>query len=140
MADKMTLYEFLEIPTTCTIDELKSAWRKKVKLIHPDVNGGDALKTTQFVQANDAYQKEIARKEAQALAPKVTINGVNVQYGYQEANAAYEALQEQYMRYQQEAMRQMKQKVWVSGPTKNPFADGDKKQEPKPGGIFRWFK
>jgi DnaJ-class molecular chaperone len=68
----MTLCELLGVPTTCTDDELKAAYRKKCRELHPDTNGGDEQKTKLFISMKEAYEKTIKhRMEARIKPPEV---------------------------------------------------------------------
>lgn len=90
---RITLWEFLGVPATCSVDELKSAWRRKAKELHPDTNGGDTTKTQLFVAAKNVYEKVLKQKEAGTYRPpqpkapaqqqstNSATTGFNVNYG-----------------------------------------------------------
>ncbi len=46
--------ELLSLPEKCTIEMVKTAYRKLAKMKHPDVNNG--IVSEDFIQLNDAYQ------------------------------------------------------------------------------------
>lgn len=52
----MNHYEVLGVSQTATDAEIKSAFRKKAKQYHPDVNQGDAASEAKFKQVNEAYE------------------------------------------------------------------------------------
>jgi len=49
------LYKLLDLNEKATADEIKSAYRKKAKALHPDVTGGNLKKTEEFKEACVAY-------------------------------------------------------------------------------------
>lgn len=59
----MTLWDLLGVKETCSDEELKSAWRRKCKELHPDVNGGDHRKTQLFIEAKAVYEKVLKFRE-----------------------------------------------------------------------------
>lgn len=54
--EKPTLYAALGIKATATSDELKAAYRRLVKIWHPDVNRGDPDAPEQFKAVQHAYE------------------------------------------------------------------------------------
>ncbi len=56
MADKRDYYEILGVSKTATESEIKSAFRKKAKECHPDLNPGDKEKEAQFKELNEAAE------------------------------------------------------------------------------------
>ncbi len=56
MADKRDYYEVLGITKSASSDEIKSAYRKKAKKFHPDLNPGDKQAEASFKEANEAYE------------------------------------------------------------------------------------
>ena len=55
MAEKRDYYEVLGLQKTCTITEIKSAYRKLARQYHPDVNNGDPQAEERFKEISEAY-------------------------------------------------------------------------------------
>jgi curved DNA-binding protein CbpA/Flp pilus assembly protein TadD len=51
-----TYYDILGVPPQADQEEVKSAFRKVVKAVHPDLNGGDRLAEQRSKQINRAYE------------------------------------------------------------------------------------
>jgi curved DNA-binding protein CbpA len=51
-----TLYDVLEIPSSSTFEEIKTAYKKLAKQYHPDKNAGNSWHEEQFKKINQAYQ------------------------------------------------------------------------------------
>ena len=63
-------WDVLGLPQDCTKDDAKSAYRRLMLDVHPDLHNGDELKTKQAVLLNEAYvdvMTQLSRREA----PKV---------------------------------------------------------------------
>ena len=52
MAEKRDYYEVLGVDKKATDAEIKSAYRKKAKKYHPDLNPGDAEAEQKFKEVN----------------------------------------------------------------------------------------
>lgn len=56
MADKRDYYEVLGVSKTATAQEIKSAFRKKAKQYHPDLNKDNPDAAEKFKEAQEAYE------------------------------------------------------------------------------------
>ena len=56
MADKRDYYEVLGVSKTASKDEIKSAFRKKAKQYHPDLNKDNPEAAEKFKEAQEAYE------------------------------------------------------------------------------------
>ena len=56
MADKRDYYEILGVSKTATVEEIKSAFRKRAKECHPDLHPGDKKAEAEFKELNEAAE------------------------------------------------------------------------------------
>ena len=56
MADKRDYYEVLGVSKDASTAEIKSAFRKKAKEFHPDLNKDDPNAAEKFKEAQEAYE------------------------------------------------------------------------------------
>src|ERR1700754_2599882 len=50
-------YRVLEVPSTASAEELHDAYRRLVKLHHPDRNGGSEESARRFAEVQEAYEE-----------------------------------------------------------------------------------
>ena len=80
MAEKRDYYEVLGVDKNATEDELKSAYRKKAKMWHPDLHPGDAEAEKNFKEVNEAYGV-LSDKEKRSRYDRFGHAGVDPSYG-----------------------------------------------------------
>jgi molecular chaperone DnaJ len=56
LAVKRDYYEVLGLGSSCSTDEIKSAYRRLARQHHPDVNPGDSAAEARFKEINEAYE------------------------------------------------------------------------------------
>ena len=56
LADKRDYYEILGVSKTATVEEIKSAFRKRAKECHPDLHPGDKKAEADFKELNEAAE------------------------------------------------------------------------------------
>ena len=61
-------YRVLGVPPTASAEELHDAYRRLIKLHHPDRNGGSAESTARFQEIQAAYEELKGRPRAASAA------------------------------------------------------------------------
>lgn len=81
-------YETLGVARTASPDEIKAAYRKLAKKLHPDLNPGDAKVETQFKDVSAAYELlSDADKRARFDRGEIDATGAETQRGFYRAHA-----------------------------------------------------
>jgi hypothetical protein len=73
----MDYYDILGVPEGATLDEIKSAYRKKAKLLHPDVNSAPNAKQA-FTALTIAF--ETLKKNPNLPKPKIKVKPKDVPF------------------------------------------------------------
>jgi hypothetical protein len=78
----LTDYQILRIQENADVSTIKSAYRKIVKEIHPDVTHGSFEKHLLFIQINQAYQRLMHRHKADAAPAAIKLKtGISKETG-----------------------------------------------------------
>jgi hypothetical protein len=85
--DPSGYYRILGIPSDSTLDEIKTAYRKKARLYHPDINNSPDS-ADRFIEATEAYDFLVAH------------------YGQPFSDPDYDKIIEDWRKYRQERSRQ----------------------------------
>lgn len=80
MAEKRDYYDVLGVDKKASDAEIKSAYRKKAKKYHPDLNPGDAEAEKNFKEVNEAYEV-LSDKEKKQRYDAYGFAGVDPNYG-----------------------------------------------------------
>ena len=59
-------HKILGVKANADIDEIKRAFRRAAKRLHPDVAGGNAASTEQFLDLKKAYEALLERRKTAA--------------------------------------------------------------------------
>jgi|GEM_PF-5044822 len=63
-------YQTLGVPQTASDEELRRAYRRQVKMHHPDHNGGSAESARRFEAVQEAYARILAQRRTGTLPPR----------------------------------------------------------------------
>ena len=113
-------YRVLGVPPTASAEELHDAYRRLIKLHHPDRNGGSAESTARFQEIQAAYE-ELKRRPRAATASRASTGSVEERMAKleNEVRAAH-AEREKAREAAREALRDLEP---VPGPEPKPVAE-----------------
>src|SRR5512139_2065781 len=82
----MDLYELIGVPRTAGLEEIKRAYRRLARRLHPDVNPGDRAAAVRFRVVADAYEilaDPERRRQYDAYGLTATVLGGAATFGFE---------------------------------------------------------
>ncbi len=103
----MNHYEVLGVSKTASFAEIKSSFRKKVKLVHPDLNPGKDR--TEFIRLNEAY--EVLSDATSRNLYNLYLDGVQVKTEIEEVTPQQRYREQYRMRKAKEAREHLEAQI-----------------------------
>ena len=109
-------YRVLGIPPTASAEELHDAYRRLIKLHHPDRNGGSAESTARFQEIQAAYE-DVRNRPRAASAARASTESVEERMAKLEGEVrAAHAEREKAREAARKALRDLEPEPWSRSP------------------------